>query len=125
MLADPQGKPLRLSHWQDVDGALLTEGAVVRLEVADLEPCPTQPLASLYRETYDEYLAADEALLRRNPLRVYLRDNRWYIRDGRHRWMAMKARGLEEVDCLVVYGPSRRWNDTPLRWWYDTPESKW
>ncbi len=41
----------------------------------------------------------------REPIKVCANDESvsdWYIADGRHRWMAARAAGMEEVPCMIV-----------------------
>jgi len=56
---------------------------------------------------------------RLHPLRVYRRDGKWYVRNGRHRWLAAQHLGIEELPVQVCAEPSRPWRYATLRFWDD------
>lgn len=92
----------------------LKPGESGALPVDRMLPCPTQGPTRMERV---DWLAAHwhEGSLR--PLRVYRRDGRWFIRNGRHRWLAAKRLGIAELPVDVVEGPARPWWGSTLRWW--------
>lgn len=92
-------------------------GDLGTLPVDKLEPCPGQGPTKMERV---DWLVANWIPDAMGPLRVYRRDGRWYIRNGRHRWLAAQRLGLTELRCVMTPGPARPWRDLEhLRFWVD------
>ena len=84
--------------------------------MAELEPCPTQGPTRYERVDWLVENWIPEAM---RPLKVYRRDGKWFIRNGRHRWLAARRLGLEWISVEADTGPARPWWDSTLRFWVD------